>query len=243
MKRWRKVLLLILLVVIGAVAALCVWQQDNIKALYTAFTKDETAILQDMEQNKKDLEGALVDHNITVLAPTVEQSQALIDGTARADEVKAEMGLTGGTTAEAEGTEEASSAPQSSQGASSPSGGVSSQAQAEQLINNCVSELYACEVDLMARLGAMKQEAVNLWNSLSPEERTSSKKREIGMDGLDQCYVLEVEIDQTVESILSRYRTELEKLGADTSVLDTLWDYYCNEKNSQKAYYLNKYLN
>ena len=243
MKRWKKVLLLILLVVIGAVAALCVWQQDNIKALYTAFTKDETAILQDMEQNKKDLEGALVDHNITVLAPTVEQSQALIDGTARADEVKAEMGLTGGTTAEAEGTEEASSAPQSSQGASSPSGGVSSQAQAEQLINNCVSELYACEVDLMARLGAMKQEAVNLWNSLSPEERTSSKKREIGMDGLDQCYVLEVEIDQTVESILSRYRTELGKLGADTSVLDTLWDYYCNEKNSQKAYYLNKYLN
>ena len=104
MKRWKKVLLLILLVVIGAVAALCVWQQDNIKALYTAFTKDETAILQDMEQNKKDLEGALVDHNITVLAPTVEQSQALIDGTARADEVKAEMGLTGGTTAEAEGT-------------------------------------------------------------------------------------------------------------------------------------------
>ena len=243
MKRWKKVLLLILLVVIGAVAALCVWQQDNIKALYTAFTKDETAILQDMEQNKKDLEGALVDHNITVLAPTVEQSQALIDGTARADEVKAEMGLTGGTTAEAEGTEEASSAPQSSQGASSPSGGVSSQAQAEQLINNCVSELYACEVDLMARLGAMKKEAGNLWNSLSPEERTSSKKREIGMDGLDQCYVLEVEIDQTVESILSRYRTELEKLGADTSVLDTLWDYYCNEKNSQKAYYLNKYLN
>ena len=243
MKRWKKVLLLILLVVIGAVAALCVWQQDNIKALYTAFTKDETAILQDMEQNKKDLEGALVDHNITVLAPTVEQSQALIDGTARADEVKAEMGLTGGTTAEAEGTEEASSAPQSSQGASSPSGGVSSQAQAEQLINNCVSELYACEVDLMARLGAMKQEAVNLWNSLSPEERKKKKKREIGMDGLDQCYVLEVEIDQTVESILSRYRTELEKLGADTSVLDTLWDYYCNEKNSQKAYYLNKYLN
>lgn len=239
MKRWKKILLILLLLLLAALAALCIWQRDNLKALYTAVTKDETAILQDMAQNKKDLEDALSDHNITVLAPTIEQSQALINGTASADDIKTEMGLTGETTTEP-ATEPAS---QPSQTPSSPSGGTSSQAQAEQLINRCVSELYACEVDLMGRLGAMKQEALNLWNSLSAEERTSSRLREIGMDGLNQCYVLEVEVDQTVKSILARYRTKLEALGADTGVLDTLWDYYCNEKNSQKAYYMNKYMN
>lgn len=235
MKRWKKILLILFLLLLAAIAALCIWQRDNLKALYTAVTKDETAILQDMAQNKQNLKDALTDHNITVMAPTIEQSQALIDGTANVDDIKAEMGLTGETTTEPDS--------QPSQTPSSPSGGTSNQAQAEQLINSCVSELYACEVDLMARLGAMKQEALNLWNSLSAEERTSSRLREIGMDGLNQCYALEVEIDQTVQSILSRYRTKLEALGADTSVLDTLWDYYCNEKNSQKAYYMNKYMN
>lgn len=239
MKRWKKILLIVVLVFVAVLAALCIWQRDNLKALYTALTKDETAILQDMAQNKQDLENALSDHNITVLAPTIEQSQALIDGTASADDIKTEMGLTGETTTEP-ATEPDS---QPSQPPSSPSGGTSNQTQAEQLINSCVSELYACEVDLMGRLGAMKQEALNLWNSLSAQERTSSRLREIGMDGLNQCYVLEVEVDQTVKSILARYRTKLEALGADTGVLDTLWDYYCNEKNSQKAYYMNKYMN
>ena len=248
MKRWKKILLILLLLLLAAIGAVCIWQRDNIKALYTAMTKDEAAILQDMDRNKQELENALADQNITVLAPTIEQSQALIDGTVSEEEVKAQLGLTDEPAGEDEDSSsdqpssDQPSSNQPSQSPSSPSGGTSNQAQAEKLVNSCVSELYACEVDLMARLGGMKQEAVNLWNSLSPEERTSSRLRQIGMDGLNQCYALEVEIDQTVQSILSRYRTKLAALGADTSVLDTLWDYYCNEKNSQKAYYINKYM-
>lgn len=41
---------------------------------------------------------------------------------------------------------------------------------------------------------------------------------------------------------MTTYRTQLEALGADTMILDSLWKYYCDEKASQKAYYLNKYI-
>lgn len=65
---------------------------------------------------------------------------------------------------------------------------------------------------------------------------------EIGFDGLEKCYDLEVAIDEQVKGILDGYRIELEELNADTSVLDDLWKYYCEKKASEKAYYMDKYL-
>ena len=243
MKRWKKVLLVILLVIFALLAALCIWQRENIRSLYVGLTKDETEILKDMEQNKHDLEDALAEHNITITGPNTEQSQALIDGSASADDVKNELGISNsGTNSGSVSEEDAVQTGGSSNQTGGQTSTSSTQEQVQKLINDCVSELYACEVDLMARLGVMKQEALDQWNSLSDEERTSDKMQEIGMDGLSKCYDLEVEIDGQVQNILSQYRADLKKLGADTGVLDTLWEYYCNEKASQKAYYINKYM-
>lgn len=110
------------------------------------------------------------------------------------------------------------------------------------LVNQCVAELYACKIDLMAQLGSMKQAAIEQWRALPEEERTAAKKKEIGMAGLNACYDLEVQTDAQVKGILGEYRKKLEEVKADTSILDTLWKQYCEEKASEKAYYLDKYL-
>ncbi len=112
----------------------------------------------------------------------------------------------------------------------------------QDLYNRCVAELTACQVDLMAELGVMKQAIIDAWEELSPSERNPTKKKEMCLAGLDDCYVLEDITDDTVREILDRYEKELKAIGADTTVLSTLWDYYEDEKASQKAYYLNKYL-
>ncbi len=113
---------------------------------------------------------------------------------------------------------------------------------AQQIVNECVAELYACKIDVMASLGDIKKEMLDIWKALSPEERTYDRKMKIGLDGLEKCYDYEVEVDSKVQSILSKYRKELSAIGADTKVLDTLWQYYCEEKAFEKAYYINKYL-
>lgn len=116
------------------------------------------------------------------------------------------------------------------------------QNQIDALVNQCVAELYACEVDLMGVLGEMKKAAKAEWKALPKKERTREKKMEIGFAGLDKCYELEVQVDEQVTEILDRYRGPLEALNADMMVLDELWRYYCDKKASQKAYYLEKYL-
>ncbi|WP_297236253.1 hypothetical protein [uncultured Flavonifractor sp.] len=250
MKRWKKVLLIVVLVLLVAVVGLLVWQRENVGALYTALTTDQDTILKNMEQSKQKLEDSLTDYDITVFAPTKEQNEALLNGTASADEIKTALGLEDMDDQDAVSSDEASTAEPSQSAVPGeslkPSGQIqtgSTQSQANALVEKCMAELYACQVDLMAQLGSMKQEALSQWNSLDAEQQTSQKLQQIGLDGLMKCYDLEVVTDQEVKAILATYKTKLEAIGADTTVLDSLWKYYSDEKAAQKAYYINKYLN
>ena len=245
MKRWKKILLVVLLVLTVTLGGLCIWQWGNTQALYAAATKDPDTLLQDMEHSRQELEESLKDHDVEVSAPTLQQNEALLNGEVTADEVKEQLGLTQGNQNTQQDNQESSasqgstSSPQPSQ---SQQPGNSQASTAQALVNACVAELYSCQIDLMSYLGQLKQDALAQWNSLSDDQRTSAKLREIGLAGLEKCYHLEVSADNQVKDILAHYRAELESIGADTSVLDTLWEYYCNEKASQKAYYINKYL-
>lgn len=250
MKRWKKVLLTVLLVLLAATVGFLVWQRENVAALYTALTTDQEKILQNMEQSKQELEESLTSYNITVFAPTKEQNEALLNGAVSADEIKTALGLGDTDSQEVILPDQVSTTEpaQSAIPSASPKPGGQSQAdttqdQANALVEKCMAELYACQVDLMAQLGIMKQEALSQWNSLEAEQRTTKKLQEIGLDGLMKCYDLEVVTDQEVKGILATYRTKLEQIGADATVLDSLWKYYSNEKAAQKAYYINKYFN
>ena len=48
MKRWKKVLLIVLLALLAVIAGILIWQRDNIKALYIALTTDQETILKNM---------------------------------------------------------------------------------------------------------------------------------------------------------------------------------------------------
>lgn len=231
MKRWKKVLLTVVVVLAAAVAALAIWQRDNLKAVHTALTTDREILAQDMQEKADKHQKVLEDSGVTVIPPSVQQNEDLIDGKVSADEVKDALGIAVSPTPNQEPV---------------PSGVLPSAApvlSAEELLNSCVAELYACQIDLMAQLGEMKQAAIDQWTALAEEERTDLKKQEIGMAGLRQCYDLEAGTDAAVKDILAQYRAQLEQIGADTGQLDELWVYYCEEKEAQKAFYLNKYLN
>lgn len=231
MKRWKKILLTVLAVLVVAIGALAVWQRNNLKAVHAALTTDRETLAQNMQEKTDQHQKVLEDSGVTVTPPSVQQNEDLIDGKVSADEVKDALGIA------------APSAPDEKPTPSSDDLPAVPTLSAEELLNSCVAELYACQIDLMAQLGEMKQAAIDQWTALPEEERTDLKKQEIGMEGLRQCYDLEAGTDAAVKDILAGYQAQFEQIGADTSQLDELWVYYCEEKEAQKAFYLNKYLN
>jgi len=252
MRPWKKISLAVLAVLLIGGAVLAVWQQENLKALYTFLTNDSQSVVQDLENKNQQQQDALnKDYNVNVQAPSIEQSDGLLDGKLDPEEVKESLGITQPNEpkpeqkpAEVEKEEIQPQEPDEDQSVQQPDTdeGEKRQEKIDALVNQCVAELYACEVDLMAQLGAMKKAALEEWKALPEEERTQDKKLEIGFVGLEKCYDLEVVIDEKVEGILENYRGQLEKLGGDTSVIGDLWNYYCEKKVSEKAYYMEKYL-
>lgn len=271
MKKWKIALLCILGAVIVGVGALAIWQRENIRALYTVLTRDSETIARELEeqreQHRKDLEDQA---QIDVAPPTSQQTDNVLSGSATPQEVKDELGISdllekgktagiipddasappgeGESQPEGPGSSEppADTPPPDEDGdtaSTAPAPEEPAELTADELVNICVAELYSCQVDIMDTLRVLKEEAYDEWHSLPKEERTGAKKREIGLAGLNKCYELEVKVDSEVMEILARYRPLLEKLGADTSILDMLWRQYIDEKSAEKAYYLDKYMN
>ncbi len=222
MKKQKKilwVLLSVLLVLVLIVAGLALWQRNNLQALYLYATTNEEQMAQLLEEKQHAHEENLRQQiELTVTAPSREQTDALISGGATAEEIKENLGLPQIETSEERAPTR------------------------DELINACMAELYACEVDLMAYLGTMYDEMLVQWKALPPQERTQAKKVELGTAALNRCYELEVEVDAQVQGILDKYKPRLEEIGSDTKIMDDLWIYYCDKKAAEKAYWMNKHM-
>ena len=222
MKKWLKVLLLCVLVLLLLAAGLYLWQRENINAIVHVLKTDSETIAQELENKRQEHHQAIEESTgnaLTVKPITKEQSQDLLDGKVTPEEIKEELGLPTEPPAET---------------------ALSTQ---EDIINQCVAELYAYKADVMGYLGGLKQAALAQWRALDKKERTATKKAEISMEGLRQCYAYEAQVDAGVQEILGRYRSKMTDIGGDTKPIDDLWYYYCDEKEAEKSYYIDQYIN
>ena len=244
MKRIRRVIGAVFLLLLLTVGALAWWQRDNLRALYRAKTEDAETILRESEERRDTYQKELEQYDVVLRAPTQEEKDRLLNGeslSSAKSEEPAEPIRSEPTEPDTKDTSEPVPAEPGDDPAE-PDGTKKNTAAEKAILERCIDELYDCEVEIMVRLGVMKQEALVEWNGGLGANATKSEMIEFGYRGLESCYDLEVEADAQVQGILARYRAELGAIGGDTAPLDTLWVYYCDEKASSKAYYLNKYL-
>jgi hypothetical protein len=159
-----------------------------------------------------------------------------MNGTMTAEEVKEALGIT------AAQLTQVPQAAQQAQTSTSNSSTTTATVTQDDLVNSCVAELYGCKVDIMAGLAQIKNDIVAQWKALPASQRTTSKKQELGISALNRALSLESSVDSEVKSIISRYKQSIKDIGGDSSVLDSLWSYYENEKSAEKSYYIKKYL-
>ena len=218
MKTWKKVLLIVLAVLVVLLIGLYIWQGENIRAMIKALTTDTQTLASDLEKLRTEHHEE-IEKELGIVLPvkpiTAQQSEDLLSGKKTPEEVKEEMNL-----------------PDQSTYSSTK----------EDIVSQCVAELYAYKAEVMGYLGGLKQDAIHQWNALSAKEKTKAKKSEIAMDGVSKCYEYEVVVDGRVQEILDVYRGKMKGIGEDTKPIDTLWNYYCDEKEAEKAFYFSQYL-
>ncbi|MBR3640756.1 MAG: hypothetical protein IKQ87_05235 [Clostridia bacterium] len=220
-------------IVLLALIAAAIWQRNNLEAAWILLTKNSEEISAQLDDKRQAMQKEIEEQTgVALQVPTPQQRDEVLSGQKTAEELREELGLNEPSTASGVGER-----PTGTQ-----TGTKNDPVRQAEIIRACSSEMLTCEIDVMARLSALKDAALDEWEALPEAERTSARKKKIAAEGLKQCYRLETEVDAQVRAIIAKYKTELTAVGGDTSVLDTLWRYYESEKATQKAYYTDQYL-
>lgn len=210
-KAFKRMLIILLLIVIFSAGILAVWQWKNIKPIFLGRVLSEEQLGDMLEQQIDEQNQALAEQGVTIEGPSSEQVDQMLRGKLDGDSVIAQLNLDHVITIE--------------------------KPTADELMNQCVAKLYTYEAQMYSQLGAIWQNAVSTWTNTPKEERTSSLKNQIKSSSISQCYSLEAQSDDMVSATLAEYRSKISEVGGNPSQVDALWNLYCDKKTSVKAYY------
>lgn len=209
----KKFLFAVLIVAVVAVMGVVVWQKDNITAVYDGLKESDTDIQLEIADSKKNVEKELEQYNVEGLRDfTFEEEEAIRKGQITVDDAIQKI----------VNESSASSGNKSTENKGSESGDI---------ISEYTLKLYSLKATYLGQIGNLIDEAkADYKNGLGASTLMSKYLGKAGS--------LEGEADAKVEDLLSELKTELEAIGANTSIVDTMRSSYENEKTLKKSYYL-----
>lgn len=110
---------------------------------------------------------------------------------------------------------------------------------AESIISKYVSELYMLESKYISAIEGIVASAKSEAKSKGLTKKDTSQLLSIGAKYTGNINSLEASCDAEVENVITNLTRDLNRLGADTSIISTIRTAYANEKSLKRAYYMN----
>ncbi|MCD7905603.1 MAG: hypothetical protein LUG24_08585 [Clostridiales bacterium] len=247
-----RIILIFFIVLIILAAVIFIWQKDNILSAYKGITASAEDIASEIADSKAVVNEVLAEYDTPVLRNftleeeekirrgelTVDEALALILNESEAESGDETSGLTGGS-AESGG----SSGLSGDENNGSVSGSEASLVDQNALVGNAVKKLYSLKAYYIGRLGSLESEMKSEYIALPADQRGTGAVSSIVSSHMGEVTSLESECDSQVSVLLSQLKSDLESIGADTSIVSTLDTQYQNEKNLRKSYYVSTCLN
>ncbi len=229
--RARKIVLGVIALVVLVSGALAWRFRNEIKALGVS-RQYSSKELEDklLENDQKITDAASGTPELQVRAPTAEESQALRDGTLSDSELKDRL----------TGTKD--SVPASATGGESEKTDTSGAAKNDyaEKLSQLVAEVYVLREQYTAALGSMEASAKADYKALPESKRTAAGLASLVSDYLGKADKLEKQCDQQMHAIIAEMERLIAENNGDTSLPDTVFDTYVNEKSLKRAWYLSR---
>lgn len=110
---------------------------------------------------------------------------------------------------------------------------------AESIISKYVSELYTLESKYISAIEGIVASAKSEAKSKGLTKKDTSQLLSVGAKYTGNINSLEASCDAEVENVITNLTRDLNRLGADTSIISTIRTAYANEKSLKRAYYMN----
>ena len=260
MKTVRRIILIVFLIAVIAIAAVGIWQRDNIVSFVNSLRYSETEISDKRVSNEQKMQEITetTDYIDVRGGLTSEEEQALASGEITSDDaIKLVRGQTTleelrtmKATPDTQDTAAQTQSPSASEklpgqdNAQPPKASEESRKPTKQEImtekvSNIVAELYVVKSDFISQLHAAGMRA--------HDQFVAQGKNYKELPSLIEIYIpvagdLEKNCDTKVNELLKQLEEALTEGGGDLSLVNEIRQYYYEEKSLTKTYYLNKYM-
>lgn len=234
-KRYRKVFLSIIAILIVIIGIVLVFQWDNIKTIYIAatYTKKQIAV---MTENNNQLRDEAVS-GLPVRQLTDEEKKDIKNG-----EISSDQALKNILSSK---PEEKDNDTGGNSNSSSSSGVSTSQPPDKTDYNyelaNLVGQIYILDAKYSGEVDNLVNSAIAEYKALPADQHTQKSKEKIGLKYLGKANSMEKTCDQQMATIMNQIESVLVKSGGDLSLVDKIKSSYESEKIAKKQYYLAQY--
>ena len=247
MKTFKRIILIIFIILLVIVAALGIWQRDNIKSFVNFLKYSEEEISQKIEDNNKKMDDIVETTKYIDVKKggfTPEEEKALTSGEISEEEaIKIMRGQTSLEEIKAQKQENSKPAPkEKTDKAGEQAPPVSDTAEKPKEKNmtdeasDIVAELYVVKANFISQLEGMGQQ---MYDEYVATYYDPTKIMSIVDKYLPIVSQLESECDATINGLLSELKTALEKGGGDLALVNQIKQYYYKEKSLKKSHYMN----
>ena len=248
MKTFKKIILIIFIILLVIIAALGIWQRDNIKSFVNFLKYSEEEISQKIDDNNKKMDDIVETTkyiDVKTGGFTPEEEKALTSGEISEEEaIKIMRGQTSleeiKEQKQKEDSKPASKEIPDKKSEQTPTVSGKTEKPKEKDMtdeaSDIVAELYVVKANFISRLEGIGQQ---MYNEYIATYYDPTKIMPIVDKYLPVVSQLEAECDATINSLLSKLKTALEKGGGDLSLINQIRKYYYKEKSLKKSQYMN----
>lgn len=154
--------------------------------------------------------------------------------------IKPSENTASGNTSKAEKPSDGTNTKNPQQGQGSHNGTAAS-AEYDEKIAELVAKMYVLKSKYLGEIEGVVSSMKAEYAALPKDQQTASAKTNIASSYLGKISALEAQCDAQVNAVVTELRGVLEKSGGDMSLADAIMSAYASEKESTKAYYINKY--
>lgn len=256
MRKRRKIVLGVVVVILVSVIGLLRLQWNNVQALAYLVSLDREGLQGKIEENEKNLQGAMSLIGVESFEVSPDQLEQLKNGAMNAEEIanqvlqerKPAEEPAGETIGEADvptstapgGTSPSTSAPKPDKPASSQDSDKRTQEQIDNELSVQVATMYVLKARFVSQLEDIVNSAKADFLALPEDQRTAKSKKDIVYSYVSQLTQLEKECDTQVAAVVDKVRGLLAESGRDLSLADQIQETYEQEKSLKKAFYINE---
>lgn len=260
MKKFLKILLIVILIIAVAVGAFAVWQWDNIKAVITSATHTQEEIDALVAENEEEINKILSELTESKFYPlTDEQRQMLMNGEISEEEalyIIKNGALSENISAEPPAQDgKAGASPEQNDAGSASKGNDKTKSEATDTkngksksavadtskVDDIVSRIYLTRAEYVNALSSLEAEAKSTAGSIPNKERTISRKLDLIDLYTGRAVALEGQCDSKMESLIGELSAELKASGSNMEIISQVRSVYATEKELKKSQLLSKY--